>query len=223
MVTATAPPTERRHSGISRVSRPLRLMTDSDPESLAEARRQIRQAMNATGLDPEATGDMELAASEALSNTHRHAYPRTIGPVFVEVCRTILSVVVVIIDHGGATDAPPIPSIQPSRTQYGGRGLYLIGQLVDACSIGVSATGHGLVVVLAKWLSNDLGFRPLPARRDVNQGRPVGTAMVLSIRAHEAIRRSAELVAMSQQALAVTRPVIEDARIERLEHQIARH
>lgn len=98
-----------------------------------------------------------------------------------------------------------------------------MGERVDASSIGVSATGHGLVVVLGKWLTNGLGFRPLPARRDVNHGRAAGTAMVLSIRAHEAIRHSAELVAMSQQALTVTRPVIEDARIERLEHQIARH
>ena len=51
----------------------------------------------------------------------------------------------------------------------------------------------------------------------------MGTAMVLSVRAHEAIRRSAERVATSQQALAVAKAVIEDARIERLEHRIAPH
>lgn len=179
--------------------------------------------MSATGLGPKAASDMELAASEALSNTYRHAYPGTIGPVFVEVFRTVLAAVVVIIDHGRATGAPPIPSVQPSRTQYGGRGLYLVGQLVDDCSVGVGVRGHGLVVVLGKWLDNGFGFRPLIPSRGVNRRRPVGTALVLSIRAHEAIRRSAKLIVMSQQVLTVTRPLIEEARIEWLEHQIARH
>ena len=155
---ATTRLSELRDSGLSHIARPLALKTDSRPESLTDARRQIRQAMSATGLGPEAASDMEIAASEVLSNTHRHAYPGTIGPVFVEVFCTVLAVMVVIIDHGRATGAVPIPNVQPSRTQYGGRGLYLVGQLVDNCSLGVSATGHGLVVLLGKWLDSGLGF-----------------------------------------------------------------
>src|SRR5215472_7323571 len=127
MEPATTWPSTRRNSGTSRSSRLLRLMTDSRPESLTDARRQIRQALSAAGVGPGATLEMEIAASEILSNTHRHAYPGTIGPVFVEVFHTAMMVMVIIIDHGIATDAPALPRVQPLTTQYGGRSLYLVG------------------------------------------------------------------------------------------------
>lgn len=200
------------------ISRSLLLLTDSRPDSLTTARHCIRETLVAAGLGPDATSDMETAASEVLSNTHRHAYPGTVGPVFVEVFQTALAIAVVVIDHGRAVEAVPIPGSAPVRTTPGGRGLYLAGQLTDDHSVDVSAIGHGLVVLLLKWLGEQ---RPRSTRSgDVNQGRPVGTAMLLSVQAHEALRRSAELIATTEQTLAEAKTAIENATIEHLEHRI---
>lgn len=202
----------------SAVSRLLLLLTDSRPDSLTTARCRIRDALAAAGLGPDATSDMEIAASEVLSNTHRHAYPGTVGPVFVEVFQTAIAIAVVVIDHGRAVEAVSISRSVPARTTPGGRGLYLASQLVDDYSVDVSLGGHGLVVLLLKWLGAQTS--PPLHSDDVNQSRPVGTAMVLSVQAHEALRRSAELVATLVQRLEVAKTAIEDASIERLEHRI---
>lgn len=130
--------------------RVMRLLTDSRPESLTNARRQVSQALAQAGLCPEAALEMEIAAGEVLSNAHRHAYPSGVGPVSVEVFCTIGLVAVIVIDHGTAIAAVAVPPGQPSLTRNGGRGLYLMGQLTDKIKIRVSGIGHGLAVLIAK-------------------------------------------------------------------------
>lgn len=131
-------------------SRMMRLLTDSRPESLGNARRQVAQALARAGLCPDAVLEMEIAAGEVLSNTHLHAYPSGNGPVFVEVFCAVGSAAVIVIDHGTATAAVAVPAGQPSFTHYGGRGLYLIGELTDKVKIRVSGVGHGLAILIAK-------------------------------------------------------------------------
>src|SRR5579864_9687402 len=94
-------------------SRIMRLLTDSRPESLGNARRQVSQALAHAGLGSEAVGEMEIAAGEVLSNTHLHAYPSVIGPVFVEVFCAIGLATVIVIDHGTATTTVTVPEGQP--------------------------------------------------------------------------------------------------------------
>ena len=213
----TRPATSPNHRS-SAISRSLLLLTDSRPDSLTTARRCIRETLSAAGLSPDATSDMEIAASEVLTNTHRHAYPGIIGPVFVEVFQMAIAMAVLVIDHGRAVEAVPIPRSVPTRTTTGGRGLYLASQLVDDYSVTVGAAGHGLVALLLKWRG---GQRPRPPRTgDVNQGRPVGTAMALSAHVHEALHRSSKLIATSEQTLAEARTAIENATMEYLEHRI---
>ena len=209
-----------RYVGESRPSRPavlafpLVLLTDSRPKSLTHARLEIRDVLSRTGLDRAAAIDLEIAAGEILSNTQRHAYPGTVGPVFVEVFTTFSGVMVVIIDHGKATRPMKTPAVQPSPSEFGGQGLYLVSQLADDHSIGVGVAGYGLVVLLVK------KFRAAHTG-DVNQGQPVGTALLLQTRAHDALRRSAALIATSGTAVTDTQRMLAEARIERLEHRLA--
>jgi anti-sigma regulatory factor (Ser/Thr protein kinase) len=147
-MNSTIPPvSDRRAVGASRV---MRLLTDSRPKSLESARRQVSQTLARAGLGPDAALEMEIATGEILSNTHLHAYPSGTGPVFVEVFCAAGSVAVIVIDHGTATAAVAVPAGQPSFTRYGGRGLYLIGELTDKVKIRVSGVGHGLAVLIAK-------------------------------------------------------------------------
>ena len=133
-------------------SRVMRLLTDSGPEALGDARRQVSRALAQPGLGRDAISEMEIAAGEVLSNTHLHAYPSGIGPVFIEVFCAIGLATVIVIDHGAATTTIAVPEGQPSVADDGGRGLYLTGHLTDNVKVRLSRTGHGLAVLIAKSL-----------------------------------------------------------------------
>lgn len=133
-------------------SRVMRLLTSSRPEALGDARRQVSQALAQAGLGRNAVSEMEVAAGEVLSNTHLHAYPSGIGPVFSEVFCAIGLATVIVIDHGAATTTVAIPEGQPSVAGYGGRGLYLTDHLSDGVKVRLSRIGHGLAVLIAKSL-----------------------------------------------------------------------
>ena len=135
---------------VSRIARVLRLHTDSRPESLREARREVRHAVAQAGLGLRAAQDLEVAAGEVLTNTHDHAYAAGTGPVFVEVFHTSRMVGVVIIDIGAADTPTVVPSTPPPSTDHRGRGLYMVGRLADEVNIRVSAIGHGLAVLVVK-------------------------------------------------------------------------
>jgi serine/threonine-protein kinase RsbW len=124
----------------------LELRTDSRPESLGAARRQVRDAVANAGLALEAARNLEVAAGEVLANIHQHAYRNRSGPVSVEVVAAPDAVTVVVRDEGQATTPPAIPSALPSGSTGGGRGLYLVERLVDEVAIAVNPGGHGLTV-----------------------------------------------------------------------------
>jgi len=111
---------------------------------------EIRRAIAETGLTREAVLDMEIVAGEILSNVHRHAYPSGIGPVVVEVFHTARRVTVAVIDSGMAVVEPVVPHTLPTRTEGGGRGLYLASRLADEVTFSLNAEGHGLAVRATK-------------------------------------------------------------------------
>jgi len=98
------------------------------------------------GLAVDSVTAMEVAVGEALSNCYRHAYASGSGPVSVDVITTVDGLTVVVRDKGSATVAPAIPSVLPSRTASGGRGLYMVCQLADDVQIDVNESGHGITV-----------------------------------------------------------------------------
>jgi serine/threonine-protein kinase RsbW len=124
----------------------LQVQTDSHPDSLGDARRQVRGAMLEAGLEGETAAMMEVAVGEALSNVYRHAYASASGPVWVEVLTSESALTVVVRDAGAATVSPAIPPVLPGRTAAGGRGLYLVKRLTDHVDIGLNESGHGVTV-----------------------------------------------------------------------------
>jgi anti-sigma regulatory factor (Ser/Thr protein kinase) len=89
----------------------LQFHTDSHPYLLGKARWYIRNALIQTGFNVDVVRPVEIAVGEVLTNTYRHGYDAGVGPV-------------------------PSP-----RTQYGGRGLYMVGRLVDDVAISVNPRG----------------------------------------------------------------------------------
>lgn len=124
----------------------LELQTDSHPESLASARRQVRDAMIGAGVGADTVRDMELAVGEVLANVHAHAYGGRVGPVSIEVVTTPAELTVAVRDDGTATEPPTIPETLPSWSRRGGRGLYMVGRLVNDVEIRVNPAGHGVTV-----------------------------------------------------------------------------
>jgi len=132
------------------VSRLLQFNIHSDPESLGDARRRVRDALMQAGLAIDAAQDMEVAVGEALSNIYRHAYSTGVGPVAVEVLTSGGAFTVVVHDEGEATVPPAIPRSLPPRTSPGGRGLYLIRNFADDVEFRVNPSGHGVTVRMTK-------------------------------------------------------------------------
>jgi anti-sigma regulatory factor (Ser/Thr protein kinase) len=143
----------------------LHLRTDSRPESLSDARRQVRRALAGAGMSLDATRDMEVAVGEALSNTYRHAYGRGVGPVSVDVLAMPDALTVVVADEGPATVPPAIPLDLPRRSDPGGRGLYMVGRLAENAEVGIGPAGHGVTV----WITARLraAVEPPRARPDL--------------------------------------------------------
>jgi serine/threonine-protein kinase RsbW len=150
----------------------LELHIDSQPESLGEARRQVRDVMGRVGLDVDAARDMEVAVGEALSNIYQHAYTGGIGPVLVEVLAVGTALTVVVRDEGEATAVPEIPQTLPPRTSRGGRGLYMVGRLVDDVEMAMNPAGHGVTVRMTARLETPVdtalggGTTPSTSRRE---------------------------------------------------------
>ena len=124
----------------------LQFKTDSHPYSLGKARRRIRHALVLAGLDTQVTHNMEAAVGEALANVHDHAYAGGAGSVSATVFSSDGGLTAVISDNGRATRAPSVPRVPPPFNSPRGRGLYMMGRLVDDVAISVNPAGHGLRV-----------------------------------------------------------------------------
>lgn len=124
----------------------LQFHTDSDPYSLGKARRHVRNTLVQAGFGVEVVRDVEAAVGEALANVHDHAYDGGAGPVSITVFRSDGRLTVVINDNGRAIVAPSVPHVPPPSTSLRGRGLYMVGHLMDEVAIVVNPSGHGLAV-----------------------------------------------------------------------------
>jgi phosphoserine phosphatase RsbU/P len=124
----------------------LRFTTDCHPYSLRKARRRVHNALLDAGLSIDVARGMEVAVGEALANVCEHAYDAGVGPVSVIVFRSDGGLTAMIKDNGRAIVAPSVPQVSPSSTDVRGRGLYMVGRLVDEVVISVNPAGHGLTV-----------------------------------------------------------------------------
>jgi serine/threonine-protein kinase RsbW len=95
---------------------------------LPDLRRSV--ALILEDVDSEVLADVLLALDEAVSNAIRHG-SRAGEPVLVSVESDGEWVEMTVRDGGPTPRLPPLPAEPPPALQTGGRGLWLILQLVD--------------------------------------------------------------------------------------------
>jgi anti-sigma regulatory factor (Ser/Thr protein kinase) len=110
------------------------LRFDTEVRTLRTVRRYVRDAVLAYGGSSDDAVAVETATGEALINAYEHAYGRRSGPIEIDVRYDEAKIEITIHDDGEPIlDAPAIPDAPPSGER--GRGLYLMGQLVDECQV----------------------------------------------------------------------------------------
>ena len=113
----------------------LHIRLAADPESVPEARAQVRRWCERTGVCGRTRDDLLLAVTEAVANVVVHAYPggrsRTCS---LEMCRDAAGVVIAISDEGvGRSGASPSSGC--------GLGLTIIDRLFPGSTLDESGTG----------------------------------------------------------------------------------
>jgi anti-sigma regulatory factor (Ser/Thr protein kinase) len=124
----------------------LQFHTDSHAYSLRKARRRVRDGLIGAEFSVGIARNMEVAAGEALSNIYAHAYDGRVGPVSVKVSTGTDGLTLIVADDGRATVAPSVPRTLPPHTSHRGRGLYIMGHMVEDVAISLNTSGHGLTV-----------------------------------------------------------------------------
>ena len=95
---------------------------------LPDVRRTVARTL--AGVDDDVVADVLLALDEAVSNAIRHG-SRGGAPVVVTVRSDGEWVAMSVHDGGPTPRLPRLPAEAPPALQTGGRGLWLILQLVD--------------------------------------------------------------------------------------------
>jgi serine/threonine-protein kinase RsbW len=113
-------------------SYPFSLTIPSELRLLPVARLFVEAVCQAGGLAPDAINAVVLAVNEATSNVIRHAHrDRPATPLRIG-CRLLSDgIEVQLLDEGPVFDLGSVPDLDPGEIRVGGRGIYLMRQLMD--------------------------------------------------------------------------------------------
>jgi serine/threonine-protein kinase RsbW len=126
----------------------LNLTLPPSSSCLPDLRRSVARILE--GVDQEVVGDVLLALDEAVSNAIRHG-SRAGDPVLVSVKPDGEWIEMSVHDGGPTPRLPRLPAQPPPALQTGGRGLWLILQLVD--EVRLQRIGDGTRLVMRRRLS----------------------------------------------------------------------
>lgn len=126
----------------------------TDPAVFHVVRKSIVAAAVAEGMSTDAASEIEVAVGEALSNAYIHAYNRDVGPLEIDLAFDGATFSLIVHDHGKPlTDRPVIPQTLPLPAGKGGRGLYVIGRLMDEAEVlHPGPRGRGTAIRMVKHL-----------------------------------------------------------------------
>jgi serine/threonine-protein kinase RsbW len=116
---------------------------------LPDLRRSVARTLE--DVDERVTADVLLALDEAVSNAIRHG-SRSGDPVMVSVESDGEWVEMSVRDAGPTPRLPRLPAEPPPALQTGGRGLWLILQLVD--EVRLQRIGEGTRLVMRRRVSS---------------------------------------------------------------------
>lgn len=129
----------------------LALRVRIDPQMVRLVRKMGRLISDEAGLNEHDAMAVEVSIGEALSNTFVHAYDGSSGPVDVEFAREQGVLIIEVRDAGPRRQQVPVVPSHSPRPGQTGRGLYLIGHLMDRIEITPAlATGEGTRVRMSK-------------------------------------------------------------------------
>ncbi len=122
------------------------------PEFVRTVRRAVADFAESVDVPESVIAEIEVAASEAVTNIVRHAYGdgRGVQPVRVKCRRRADGVIVEVIDKGRGFAAPPdgvVPDVDLERD--GGFGIVLIKTLMDRVNY-VSRPDEGTRIRMTK-------------------------------------------------------------------------
>jgi anti-sigma regulatory factor (Ser/Thr protein kinase) len=115
------------------------------PSRLPELRRHAERELR--GVAPDVADDVLLALDEAVGNAIRHG-SRGGRPVLVTLDLDDGWVHMTVRDHGPTAELPCLPVGPPPSLSIGGRGLWLISQLVD--EVRLERAGQGMLLSLRR-------------------------------------------------------------------------
>jgi serine/threonine-protein kinase RsbW len=124
----------------------MRLTLRDEPDATTKLRSALARAAESCGLTPEETFDVQVAATEAVTNALRGT--RGTDAVTVVAERREGALEVEVADQGGFR--LPEPSLAAAIEAEGGRGIPLMLALVD--ELEFAATGDGTRVRMRKRL-----------------------------------------------------------------------
>lgn len=130
----------------------ISLHLQSGPDAIRTVRKLASAAARSVGASETDAYDVEVAVSEAVSNAHLHAYGGSQeGPIEVDMEFDGTNLTIIVHNSGKpVTDRMTVPRSLP-QTDSGGRGLYLIGQLMDEVVVThPDRDGRGTAVKMVK-------------------------------------------------------------------------
>jgi anti-sigma regulatory factor (Ser/Thr protein kinase) len=134
-------------------SQVLRLSLAGDFSQVREAADQVQKFLLWHRCEAQARSDCELAVVEGCNNAIKHSTNGTKSqPVLVEVIVAHEEIELRITDHGPGFAWPASVEL-PEPEHESGRGLYLIGRLMDSASY-VRGTDENTLVLRKKFISN---------------------------------------------------------------------
>lgn len=127
--------------------RALELHIPADTRYLSLVRRGVRNLAESVGFPREDVADVELAVSEAVTNSVEHGGTPDGVPGVVVRCRVCDDFLVVEIEDESHADCIPTRP-DPSTDEERGRGVLMMRALMDQCED--SRTDHGIKVRMTK-------------------------------------------------------------------------
>jgi serine/threonine-protein kinase RsbW len=123
-------------------SLPLTLTIPSSLNFLPVARTFVESACQVSGLDEATTNAVVLATNEATSNVIRHAHHNRLD-AFLEIHCNLWPdrIEIHLLDEGQPFDVNAVPELNPGELRIGGRGVFLMRNLMDEISCQPRAQG----------------------------------------------------------------------------------
>ena len=127
--------------------RALELHIPADTRYLSVVRRGVRSLAESMGFAREEVADVELAVSEAVTNSVEHGSAPDGEPAVVVKCRGFDDLLVVEVEDEGCARSIP-QGAEPSLAEERGRGVLMMRALMDECED--SRTDQGIKVRMTK-------------------------------------------------------------------------